>query len=462
VELDPLFLSRLQFAFTVSFHILFPAFTIGLAAYIVVLEGLWYWTGRKTYFVLSEFWIRLFAVSFGMGVVSGIVLSYQFGTNWSRFSDATGNVLGPLLSYEVMTAFFLEAAFLGILLFGRARVPKGLHFISALAVGIGTLISTFWILSANSWMHTPAGYELRDGTFFVTDWFEVVFNPSFPYRLVHMATAAFLTTAFVVVGVSAWHLLKHRFEDSARVALSMGLGLISLLAPAQIVIGDLHGLNTLEHQPLKVAAMEGHWEPERGAPAIVFGIPDMAAETNHFQIGIPKLASVILKHDPEAAVPGLKEWAPEDRPYVPIVFFSFRLMVAIGFLMLAIGLISLWLRYRRRLYDTRWFLRLCVACTPIGFVAIIAGWVTTEVGRQPWVVYGLMRTAEAVSPAVTGGSVLISLLAFILAYTVIFGAGIYYMLHLVKAGPKEGEEPPRYATPSRPLSAVTEAFGPAE
>lgn len=462
MELDPLLLSRLQFAFTVSFHILFPAFMVGLAAYIVVLEGLWYLTGRRSFLILSEFWIKLFAVSFGMGVVSGIVMSYQFGTNWSRFSDATGNVLGPLLSYEVVTAFFLEAAFLGILLFGRSRVPKGLHFISALAVGLGTLISTFWILSANSWMHTPAGYELRDGTFYVTDWFDVVFNPSFPYRLTHMVTAAFLTTAFVVVGVSAWYLLKQRFRDTATIALSMGLGLISLLAPAQILLGDLHGLNTLEHQPVKVAAMEGHWEPKEGAPVILFGIPDPEAETNHYEIGIPKLGSLILTHELDGRVPGLAEWAPEDRPYVPLVFFSFRLMVAIGFLMLFVGLVSLYLRYKGRLYDTRWFLRLCVACTPIGFIAILAGWVTTEAGRQPWVVYGLLRTAEGVSPAVTGGSVLASILAFLVAYTIIFGAGIYYMGRLVQKGPGEVREPSAAGRPKRPLSGVDEALEPAE
>jgi len=463
VDLDPIFLSRLQFAFTVSFHILFPAFTIGLAAYIAVLEGLWHWTGRRAYLQLSVFWTRLFAVSFGMGVVSGIVLSYQFGTNWSGFSDATGNIMGPLLSYEVLTAFFLEAAFLGILLFGRDRVPPGLHLVSALAVATGTLISTFWILSANSWMQTPAGYELRDGIFYPTDWWAVVFNPSFPYRLVHMSIAAFLTTAFVVIGVSAWYLLRRRFEETARIAFAMGLGLIVVLAPLQILVGDLHGLNTLEHQPAKVAAMEGHWESERGAPLILFAIPDMAAETNHVEIGIPKLASLILTHSLDGEVPGLTEWAPEDRPYVPIVFWSFRIMVAIGLLMLVVGLIGAWQRLRGRLYATLWFLRLCVACTPIGFVAILAGWITTEAGRQPWVVYGLLRTADAASPAVTGGSVLASLLAFVLAYTVIFGAGLYFMVRLVQKGPQEVEAaPPRMGTPMRPLSGAGQSFEPGE
>jgi cytochrome d ubiquinol oxidase subunit I len=462
VEFDPTFLSRLQFAFVVSFHILFPAFTIGLASYIVVLEALWYWTGRRVYFVLSEFWIRLFAVSFGMGVVSGIVMSYQFGTNWGRFSDATGNVLGPLLSYEVIMAFFLEAGFLGILLFGRSRVPKGLHFVAALAVGAGTLFSAFWILSANSWMHTPAGYEVRDGIFYVTDWWEVVFNPSFPYRLAHMVTAAYLTTAFTVVGVSAWYLLRRSFEEPARVAFSMGLGLITLLAPLQIVIGDMHGLNTLEHQPAKIAAIEGHWEPERGAPAILFAIPDVEAETNHYQIGIPKLGSLVLTHSLDGAVPGLKEWAPEDRPYMPIPFFAFRIMVAIGFLMLAVGLFSLYLRVRERLYDVRWFQWLCFWCMPIGYIAILAGWFTTETGRQPWVVYGHMRTVEAGSPSLTTTDVAISLATFIVVYAIIFGAGIYYMTRLVRAGPPSVEEPPPAGTPMRPLSRPAQSFEPGD
>jgi cytochrome d ubiquinol oxidase subunit I len=461
MELDPLLLSRVQFAAAISFHILFPAFTIGLAAWLVVLEARWYATGRALYLELSEFWIRIFAVSFGMGVVSGVVMSFQFGTNWSRLSDSAGNVLGPLLNYEVVTAFFLEATFLGILLFGRRRVPPWLHFLAACMVALGTLVSTFWILSANSWMQTPTGHELRDGTFYVTSWWEVVFNPSFPYRLAHMVTAAFLTTAFVVAGVSAWHLLKERVVPHAQIGFSMAQGLIMVLAPLQILLGDLHGLNTFEHQPAKVAAMEGHWEPRQGAPMILFALPDQAGETNHFEVAIPKLGSLILTHELDGAVPGLKQWPPEDRPYVPLVFFSFRLMVAIGFLMLAVAVVSVALRLRGRLYETRWFHKLSVACLPIGFVAMLAGWVTTESGRQPWVVYNLMRTADAVTPALTGSAVATSLAAFVIVYGLIFPAGVYYMVRLVQRGPQpsdlaggERDRGERFGRAARPLSAA--------
>ena len=459
MDLDPVMLARLQFAFSVSFHILFPAFTIGLAAWIVVLEALWLATGSSLHGSLSRFWTKIFAVSFGMGVVSGIVMSFQFGTNWSRLSVSAGNVMGPLLNYEVLTAFFLEATFLGVLLFGRDRVPRWLHFVSACAVAIGTLISAFWILSANSWMHTPSGHELRDGTFYVVSWWDVVFNPSFPYRFAHMVVACFLTTSFVVAGVSAWHVLRQKAVPHARIGLSMALGLIAVLAPAQLVVGDLHGLNTLEHQPAKVAALEGHWETQAGAPLLLFALPDQEAATNHYEVAIPKLGSLILKHDPDAVVQGLKEWAPEDRPYVPIVFWSFRLMVGIGLIMIGMGLISLLLRRGGRLYETPWFLRACIACLPLGFVALLAGWVTTEVGRQPWVIYGLLRTVDAVSPAVTTSAVATSLTAFLIVYGMIFPAGIYYMIRLIQRGPEpldEGPKPPgrpEIQTARRPLSA---------
>lgn len=453
MELDAVLLARLQFAFVVSFHILFPAFTIGLASYIAVLETLAYSTGRDVYARLSQFWTRIFAVSFGMGVVSGIVMAYQFGTNWSRFADASAAVIGPLMGYEVLTAFFLEATFLGILLFGRQRVPPRLHLLAAWMVALGTLASAFWILSANSWMQTPTGYAIQDGRFVVTSWMEAIFNPSFPYRFVHMVTAAYLTTAFVVVGTSAWYLRQRRFEDSARTAFNMGLGLIALLAPLQLVFGDLHGLNTLKHQPAKVAAIEGHWETARGVPFIVFAVPDTANETNRYALEIPRLGSLILTHDWNGEIRGLKAWPADERPPVGIVFYAFRLMVALGLLMILVGLISLYLRFRKRLYDSPPFLRLCQACLPIGFIALLAGWFTTEVGRQPWTIYGLMRTADSTSPAITGGHVLVSLLLFIAVYAVIFGAGVYYLYRIVQAGPVDTPPQGGLKGARRPLSA---------
>ena len=456
MDLDPVLLARLQFAFSIAFHILFPAFTIGLAAWIVVLEAAWL-AGSEVHGQLSRFWTRIFAVSFGMGVVSGIVMSFQFGTNWSELSDRAGNVLGPLLNYEVLTAFFLEASFLGIMLFGRDRVPRWLHFLAACAVAAGTLISAFWILAANSWMQTPAGYELQGGTFYVTSWWEVVFNPSFPYRLAHMVSAAFLTTAFVVAAVSAWHLLNGRAVPYARIGLSMALWLITVLAPAQLVLGDLHGLNTLEHQPAKVAAMEGHWETRAGAPLVLFALPDQEAATNRYEVAIPRLGSLILTHDPDGTVQGLKEWPPEDRPYVPLVFWAFRLMVGLGLLMIAVAAISVLLRRRGRIYETPWFLKLCIAMGPAGFIALLAGWVTTEVGRQPWVVYGLLRTVDAATPAVTAGAVATSLAAFVIVYGIIFPAGMLYMLRLVREGPEppaRPEQPGPPGWPTRPLSAA--------
>jgi cytochrome d ubiquinol oxidase subunit I len=453
MELDPVLLARIQFAFVVSFHILFPAFTIGLASYIAVLETLALWTKRDVYTRLSQFWTKIFAVSFAMGVVSGIVMAYQFGSNWSRFADTTAAVIGPLMGYEVLTAFFLEATFLGILLFGRQRVRPELHLLAAWMVALGTLTSAFWILSANSWMHTPAGYALQNGRFVVTEWWQAIFNPSFPYRFVHMVTAAYLTTAFVVIGVSAWYLRQRRFTDSARTALNMGLGLIALLAPLQLVFGDLHGLNTLEHQPAKIAAIEGHWETGRGLPLVLFALPDEAAERNRFALEIPKVGSLILTHQWDGEIRGLKAWLPQDRPPVVVVFFAFRLMVALGLLMILVGLVSLYLRLRRRLFDSEPFLRLCNACLPIGFLALLAGWFTTEVGRQPWTVYGLMRTADSTSPAIAGVHVLASLLVYIVVYTVIFGAGIYYLYRIVQAGPTDTPPHGGLEAAKRPLSS---------
>jgi len=454
---DPLLLSRIQFAFVVVFHFLLPAFTIGLASYIAVLEALHLATGKAVYLRISTFWIKLFAVSFGMGVVSGIVMPFQFGTNWSRYSDATANVVAPLMAYEGLTAFFLEAAFLGVLLFGRKRVPRWAHFVAAVMVAIGTLFSTFWILVVNSWMQTPVGFEVVDGRFVPSDWLAVMFNPSFPYRFAHTVTAVYLTTAFTVIGVAAWYLRHARYVEEAKVMIAMGVGLASLLVPAQALIGDAHGLNTLAHQPQKLAAMEGIWETRAGQPAVLFAIPDTANETNRAEVSIPKLASFYLTHDWDGVVQGLKDFARADRPPVAPVFFGFRVMVGMWGVMLALTLWAWFLAWRRRLFTTRAYLRASTWAIPAGYVAVTAGWITTEVGRQPWVVYGHLRTAEAVTPTLTGGDVVVSLLAYLAVYLVVFGAGLYYLVQLVQRGlPErlEGHDLRPEERAARPLSAA--------
>jgi cytochrome d ubiquinol oxidase subunit I len=445
-----LILARVQFAFTVSFHFIFPAFSIGLASYLAVLEGLWLRTGRPLYLDLFRYWVKIFAIAFAMGVVSGIVMSYQFGTNWSVFSDRAGPVIGPLMAYEVLTAFFLEAGFLGVMLFGMSKVGKGLHFAATLMVAIGTFISAFWILSVNSWMQTPVGWAINAAGQFVParGWAEVIFNPSFPYRLVHTVTAAYLTTALVVGGVGAWHLLRRNDTPQVRKMFSMAMWMAALVAPVQIFVGDLHGINTLEHQPAKVMAMEGHFQSHPdGAPLILFGIPDSEAETVHAAIEIPKLSSLILKHDLNAPLAGLDTIPKADRPPVGIVFWSFRIMVGLGLLMLTLGLFSLLARVRGRLYEWRPLHRFALLMGPAGFVAVIAGWVTTEVGRQPWVIYGLLRTADARSPIAAAG-VAGSLTAFVIVYFAVFGAGTWYILRLM-AKPPVPHEPDLAQAPIR-------------
>ena len=453
--MDPLLLSRIQFAFLIAFHFLLPAFTIGLASYIAVLEGLFLWTKRETYLRVSAFWIRIFAVSFGMGVVSGIVMPFQFGTNWSRYSELTAGVVGPLMGYEALTAFFLEAAFLGILLFGRKRVPQWVHFASAIIVALGTLFSAFWILAANSWMQTPAGFEIIDGRFVTTDWIKAIFNPSLPYRLAHTVTAVYLTTGFTVIGVAAWYLRHSRFVEESRLMIVMGILLASVLVPLQALLGDLHGVNTFEHQPQKLAAMEGIWESGSGQPAILFAVPDEELEKNHAQIGIPKLASLYLTHEWNGHVRGLKDFPREDRPPVALTFFSFRVMVGVWGVMLALTLWAWLLRARGKLFASPSFLRAANWSIPLGYIAVTAGWFTTEVGRQPWVVYGHVRTADAVTPSLTGGDVAISLFVYIIVYALIFGAGLYYLLRLVQRGmPDELPEPGVDQRPARPFSAT--------
>ncbi|HEX8468343.1 MAG TPA: cytochrome ubiquinol oxidase subunit I [Allosphingosinicella sp.] len=454
-----LLLARAQFAFTISFHFIFPAFSIGLASYLAVLEGLWLATGKTRFLTLFRYWLKIFAIAFAMGVVSGIVMSYQFGTNWSVFSDRAGPIVGPLMAYEVLTAFFLEAGFLGVMLFGLERVGKKLHFLATLMVAAGTAMSAFWILSVNSWMQTPTGWTMNAQGQFVPagSWLDIIFNPSFPYRLVHTVLAAYLTTALVVGAVGAWHLLKGRDNEAVRTSFSMAMWMAALVAPVQIVAGDLHGLNTLEHQPVKIMAMEGHFESyEKGAPLILIGHPNREAEKTRVLIEVPKLSSLILKHDPDAPLRGLKTVAKADRPPAEIVFWSFRTMVGLGLLMFALGLWSLLARLRGRLYRWRWLHRFAVAMGPAGFVAVIAGWVTTEVGRQPWVIYGLLRTKDAVSPIAAPG-VTGSLIAFVIVYFAVFGAGTMYILRLMAKAPEEGEE----GEPKAPIrtAGVTPAAG---
>lgn len=455
--IDATFLARIQFAFTISFHIIFPAFSIGLSAFIATLEVLWLRSSDAHYHTLARFWTKIFAVSFAMGVVSGIVLSYQLGTNWSRFSEVVGNTIGPLFGYEVLTAFFLEASFLGVMLFGWNRVPPWLHTLASIIVAFGTALSGFWILSANSWMHTPAGFELRNGITYPTDWSEIIFNPSFPYRFTHMMIATYLTTSLVVLAAGARYVLTRRFEREAQTMVRMGLGMVILLAPLQVLIGDLHGLNTLEYQPAKVAAIEAHWDGSKPAALVLFAWPDVKAERNLAEVAIPNAGSLILTHDPQGLFPGLLDFKPEDRPPVTPVFFAFRLMVGIGFLLLAIGLIGAVLWLRKRLFSARWFLKPLGYCWPLGFIAIIAGWMVTEVGRQPWIAYGVLRTADATSP-VAASTVAISLGMFLLVYCVVFSIGILYIYRMLAKGP-HAVTPDTEALPNRPLSAAQRATG---
>jgi cytochrome bd ubiquinol oxidase subunit I len=454
--LTPVLLSRIQFGWVIGWHILLPAFTVGLASFIALLEGLHFATGRAVYLRVSSFWTRIFAISFGMGVVSGIVMPFQFGTNWSRYADATANVLSPLFAYEGLTAFFLEAAFLGVLLFGRKLVPGWVHVVAAVMVASGTLFSTFWILAANSWMQTPAGYREIDGRFYPADWLAVIFNPSFPYRFAHTIVAFYVTTGLVVVGVAAYYLRRGTHAEDARLMLSMTLWLLSVLVPVQIFLGDQHGLNTLEYQPAKIAAIEAHWQTGSHVPLILFAIPDAAHETDNDVVEIPLLGSLILTHDLTDAVRGLDDFPPDQRPPVTVPFFSFRIMVGLGFLMLALVALSWWLRWRGQLYDRAWFLHLCELASPAGFLAVIAGWVTTEVGRQPWVVYGLLRTSDAVSPSLTTGDVAFSLAGYVAVYLVMYPFGVALMARIVRGGPSDVAEagPVESGRPRGPVSAL--------
>jgi cytochrome d ubiquinol oxidase subunit I len=438
--------ARAQFAITISFHIVLAALTIGLANFLMVLEGLWLWHGRKIYLDVYLYWLKVFALNVAVGTASGLILEYQFGLNWSRLSTQAGDILGPLMFYEVLAAFFLEAGFLGIMLFGLKKVGPRLHFFATCAVALGSLISAFWILSANSWMQTPAGYAVAtDGRFMAEDWWAIIFNPSFPYRLAHMTLAAFLGTATLVAGISAWQLLRQPQNPRARLQFSMALWMIVVLSPLQIVVGDLHGQHSLKVQPLKVAAIEGTWtRPSDGAgePLRLFAIPDMAERRNHWEVAIPRIGSLYLRHDLTGTIPALDEFPHEDLPPVPVVFFAFRFMVGLGLLMVGQGLTSLVLRWGHSVYTARWMLRGCVVMAPAGFLAMLSGWVVTEVGRQPFTIYGLLRTADSLS-SVSRQQVIGSTWTILVFYLVIFGIGLWVLLRITREPPRTDEAGPQ-------------------
>lgn len=440
--------ARSQFGFVIAFHIIFPAFSIGLASYLAVLEGLWLATGRAVYIDAFKYWLKIFAMIFAIGVVSGLVMAYEIGANWGGYADKVGPILGPLLAYETLTAFFLEAGFLGIMLFGMERVGKRLHFAATCLVAFGTLVSATWILAANSWMQTPAGAVIGpNGQFIPQDWLKIIFSPSAPYRWVHMVMACYLATAFMVGGVGAYHLLRDSRNAVARVFFSMALWMAALLTPLQILAGDTQGQNTLAYQPAKIAGMEGDFTT--GVQALhLIGWPSVAQGKMLYDVAIPHLGSLILTHSWNGVVKGLDAWPKDQWPVVDVEFFSFRIMVALGFAMFGLGLVSLYLRYRRRLYDTRWFHYLAMAMAPSGFIAIVMGWTTTETGRQPWTVYGMLTTAQSASP-ITLPEVITSFAVIIVIYTLVFGSGIFYVLSMMAKPPGYNEPPPAADAPLR-------------
>lgn len=443
---DPILLARIQFAFTISFHIIFPAITIGLASFLTVVEYKWLKTGNIIYEQIYKLWVKIFAICFGMGVVSGVVMSYQIGTNWSLFSDKVGNVIGPLLGYEVLTAFFLESSFLGIMLFGWDRVSKRMHFVSTAIVAIGTIISAFWIMAANSWMQTPTGFRIAEnGILFPTSWIEVIFNPSLFYRFSHMVIAAYISTAFVVLGVAALYLKKNHFKEHAKIMMVMSVGLLAVMVPLQFVLGDLHGLNTNKYQPAKLAAMEAQWDTQTRAPLRLFAVPDEKQEKNKFEIALPAALSFITTHDVNGKIAGLKDWKKDERPPVGIVFWSFHTMIYLGELMLLGVIWGGYLFFRKKLFTSRAFQWFSILMIPSGLIALLAGWFVAEVGRVPYTAYGVIKIVHSISPVI-GPQIALSLLIFVIAYSFIFGAGITYIIHLLKKGPLHHE----YAETLRP------------
>jgi cytochrome d ubiquinol oxidase subunit I len=435
-------LSRIQFGLTIGFHILFPTLNLGLALFLTCMEALWLKTKNPVYLTITKFWSKIFALTFGMGVVSGIVMSYEIGTNFAGYSYAVGPVLGSLFAYEVLSAFFLEAGFLGIMLFGWNRVGPKIHFAATFLVMLGTAISAFWILSANSWMQTPAGYDFINGQFSVKDWWAVIFNPSDLVRFIHMMLASYLTTCFVIAGVSAYYILQKQHIETARKCLSIILLAAAILAPLQIFIGDSVGLKVLEYQPLKTAAMEGVWHTQKGAPLVLFAYPSEKEERNLYEISIPYGASVINTHHLEGEMQGLTSVSAADRPVVATVFYSFRIMVGIGLLFFLLAYWALYLRWRKTLFQNKFFLRACVLTAPLGFMATIAGWMVAESGRQPWVVYNLLRTSDAVSVPITAAQVTTSLIAFIIVYGIVFSFYLVFLFRVLNKGPDQAAPSP--------------------
>jgi cytochrome d ubiquinol oxidase subunit I len=431
-----LFLSRIQFAVTTMFHILFPVLTIGLSIYLVIVEFLWLNSKSEIDYRIFRFWAKIFAINFGIGAVSGIVLEFEFGTNFARFSQAVANVFSPLLAFEIMTAFFLEAGFLGIMLFGWNRVPRSIHFMATCLVAAGTILSGFWILAANSWMQTPAGCEWVNGRFWVTSFSEAIFNPSTFTRFGHMTLAAFETSAFVVAGISASYLLKGKETPFFRRSMGIALIMAALFAPLQILLGDMSGRQVFHHQPPKFAAMEAHWETNSagGAPFAVIALPDTEKERNSFEISVPSGLSLLTTYSSSGRIPGLRDFPPQDRPNVFILFWSFRLMVAIGFILFVLMAWAFFLWRRGKLYEHRVFLRSLLILHPSGFVAAELGWILTEVGRQPWLVYNLMRTDQGLSP-IPAGNVLWSLSFFLIIFAVVLTTYFYYILKTLRRGP---------------------------
>ncbi len=434
---DPVVLARLQFAGNMTFHILFPTISIGMGWVLLFFKTRFTATGESHWMDAYQFWVKVFALTFALGVVSGITMSFQFGTNWPGFMNTVGNVAGPLLAYEVLTAFFLEATMLGIMLFGRGRVSERVHTTATFLVAFGTSMSAFWILALNSWMHTPAGFEMIDGKAHVTSWFQVIFNPSFPYRLTHMLIASGLTVAFLLAGISAYRWLRGDRAKAVQASLRTGLYVAAALIPLQIVVGDLHGLNTLHHQPAKIAAMEGIWETQKGAPAVLFALPDKATQSNKFEIAIPKLASLYLTHDIHGEVKGIDAFGEQHPPVAP-VFFAFRIMVGVGMLMLAVSWLGAW-QLRKGVVST-WLLRVLVGMTFAGWVALIAGWYVTEIGRQPWLVQGVLTAAQAASK-VPPGNILFTLVMYLSLYAVLLTAYVSVVFHLAKKASVIGDVP---------------------